>query len=62
MSKTSILLLGATGYLGGSVLAHLLPHPSRDTFKIAPLVRSVDKAKKLDPQSSSNILARRSLG
>ncbi|KAI0696906.1 NAD-P-binding protein [Cytidiella melzeri] len=48
MSKTPILILGATGYVGGSVLARLLKHPSKDTFEITALVRSADKAKKLE--------------
>ncbi|KAI0783870.1 NAD(P)-binding protein [Irpex lacteus] len=48
MSQTTILFLGATGYLGGSVLARLLAHPSRHTFAITALVRSEEKAKKLE--------------
>ena len=36
-----------TGYIGGTVLSRLLSHPSRDTFEITALVRSEDKAKKL---------------
>ena len=37
-----------TGYIGGTVLSRLLSHPSRDTFEITALVRSEDKAKKLE--------------
>ncbi|KAI0696908.1 NAD(P)-binding protein [Cytidiella melzeri] len=48
MSKTPILLIGATGYIGGSVLAHLLKHPSKETFDITVLVRSADKANRLE--------------
>ncbi|RPD64772.1 NAD(P)-binding protein [Lentinus tigrinus ALCF2SS1-6] len=33
-SKTSIFLTGATGYIGGAVLARLLNHPSSNTFDI----------------------------
>ena len=36
------------GYIGGSVLARLLSHPKRDTFNITALVRSEEKAKKLE--------------
>jgi uncharacterized protein YbjT (DUF2867 family) len=36
------------GYIGGSVLARLLAHPSKDTFAITALVRSEEKAKKLE--------------
>ncbi|KAI0342694.1 NAD-P-binding protein [Trametopsis cervina] len=46
--KTPILLIGATGYVGGSVLSRLLSHPSKDTFDITVLVRSEEKAKKLE--------------
>ena len=33
------------GYIGGSILARLLDHPSASTFKITVLVRSPEKAK-----------------
>ncbi|KAI0091003.1 NAD-P-binding protein [Irpex rosettiformis] len=48
MAKTPILFLGATGYIGGSVLSRLLSHPSRDDFDITALVRSPEKGKKLE--------------
>ncbi|KAI0091096.1 NAD(P)-binding protein [Irpex rosettiformis] len=48
MAKTPILLFGATGYLGSSVLSRLLSHPGKDTFDITVLVRSIEKAKKLE--------------
>ncbi|KAI0091093.1 NAD-P-binding protein [Irpex rosettiformis] len=48
MSKTPILVFGATGYLGGSVLARLLAHPNKDSFDITAIVRSAEKAKKLE--------------
>ncbi|KAI0737098.1 NAD(P)-binding protein [Daedaleopsis nitida] len=46
--KTSIFLTGATGYIGGAVLAKLLSHPSANTFDITALVRNADKAKILE--------------
>ncbi|KAI0806131.1 NAD-P-binding protein [Irpex lacteus] len=48
MSKTSILLLGPTGFLGSTVLSQLLAYPKKDTFEITVLVRSEEKAKKLE--------------
>ncbi|KDR76306.1 hypothetical protein GALMADRAFT_140021 [Galerina marginata CBS 339.88] len=42
--KTHILLTGATGYIGGSVLASLLSHTLSDTFRITVLVRDASKA------------------
>ncbi|KAI0783871.1 NAD-P-binding protein [Irpex lacteus] len=47
-NKTPILFFGATGYLGGSILARLLTHPNKDSFEITALVRSAEKAKKLE--------------
>ncbi|KAI0267720.1 hypothetical protein BC834DRAFT_821772 [Gloeopeniophorella convolvens] len=47
-SKTTILITGATGYIGGSVLQLLLAHPKRSTFEITALVRNVEKAKLLN--------------
>ncbi|KAK7690529.1 hypothetical protein QCA50_005627 [Cerrena zonata] len=47
-SRTSIFFAGATGYIGGSVLYRLLQHPSAKTFDITVLVRSQEKAKKLE--------------
>ncbi|GBE88351.1 hypothetical protein SCP_1301660 [Sparassis crispa] len=46
--KTSILLIGATGYIGGSVLTRLMKHPNASNFDITVLVRSEEKAKKLE--------------
>ncbi|KAI0090262.1 NAD-P-binding protein [Irpex rosettiformis] len=48
MSKTPILLLGPTGYLGSTVLSRLLAHPKKDTFEVTVLIRSEDKARKLE--------------
>ncbi|KAJ6531714.1 hypothetical protein B0H19DRAFT_1188149 [Mycena capillaripes] len=39
-----IFLTGATGYIGGAVLARLLEHPKEHTFDITILVRSSEKA------------------
>ncbi|GJE90825.1 NAD(P)-binding protein [Phanerochaete sordida] len=47
-AKTPILILGATGYIGGSVLARLLQHPQAQDFDITALVRNKDKAQKLE--------------
>ncbi|PIL36717.1 hypothetical protein GSI_00406 [Ganoderma sinense ZZ0214-1] len=47
-SKTPIFITGATGYIGGAVLASLLNHPSSNTFEITALVRSPEKAKTLN--------------
>ncbi|KJA17461.1 hypothetical protein HYPSUDRAFT_1017943 [Hypholoma sublateritium FD-334 SS-4] len=46
-SKINIFLTGATGHIGGSVLARLLNHPNFSSFELNVLVRSTDKAKKL---------------
>ncbi|TFK91161.1 NAD-P-binding protein [Polyporus arcularius HHB13444] len=47
-SKTPIFLTGATGYIGGAVLARLLNHPNASTFAITALVRNAEKAKVLE--------------
>ena len=36
------------GYIGGSVLSRLLSHPGANTFDIIAMVRSHEKAKKLE--------------
>ncbi|KAJ7223348.1 hypothetical protein GGX14DRAFT_427394 [Mycena pura] len=46
-SKRNVLFLGATGYIGGSVLWNLLQHPNISDMKITVLVRNADKAEKL---------------
>ncbi|KAJ7330826.1 NAD-binding protein [Mycena albidolilacea] len=43
----NILLLGATGYIGGTVLEKLLQHPLAADFKISTPVRDPVKAEKL---------------
>ncbi|KAF7316900.1 Rab guanyl-nucleotide exchange factor [Mycena chlorophos] len=46
MTLMHILATGATGYIGGTVLARLLAHPLRKTFSLTILVRSPEKAEK----------------
>ncbi|THH29008.1 hypothetical protein EUX98_g5181 [Antrodiella citrinella] len=43
--STSIFVLGATGYVGGGILANIFEHPKASTFKITILTRSASKAK-----------------
>ncbi|KAF9469323.1 NAD-binding protein [Collybia nuda] len=47
--KTNILITGATGYIGGTVLRRFLAHPNASSFSITALVRSPEKATKLRP-------------
>lgn len=47
MSLVGIFITGATGYIGGGILAALLAHPSLRTFAITALVRDASKAAKL---------------
>ncbi|VDB86895.1 unnamed protein product [Peniophora sp. CBMAI 1063] len=53
MVKT-VFFLGATGYIGGSVLQHLLGTPGE--YSITALVRNADKAKKLETFGVKTIL------
>ncbi|KIM42989.1 hypothetical protein M413DRAFT_443806 [Hebeloma cylindrosporum] len=46
-SKLNIFITGATGYIGGSVLARLLRHADRSNFHITALARSAEKGDKL---------------
>jgi len=46
-SKTALFVTGA-GYIGGSVVARLLEHPNVRNFQITALVRSPEKAAKLE--------------
>lgn len=39
-----------TGYIGGSILQRLLAHPNKQNFEITALVRSADKAKRLESE------------
>ena len=43
--STTILLTGATGYIGGSILTELVKNPS---YKITVLVRQAEQAKKIE--------------
>ncbi|KAK7039713.1 hypothetical protein R3P38DRAFT_3181502 [Favolaschia claudopus] len=43
-TKTNFLLTGATGYIGGSILARFLAHPHADAFQFTVLVRDPKKA------------------
>ncbi|KAL1762272.1 hypothetical protein FB107DRAFT_268554 [Schizophyllum commune] len=46
-AQTTIHINGVTGYIGGTVLARLLEHPKRSTFRITALLRDAKKAEKL---------------
>ncbi|KAJ3516694.1 hypothetical protein NLJ89_g966 [Agrocybe chaxingu] len=54
--KLQIFFTGATGYIGGSLLTRLLRHKNAASFHIAVLVRSEDKAKKLQPFGVDTII------
>jgi uncharacterized protein YbjT (DUF2867 family) len=45
-----ILVTGATGFIGGSVLDRLLAHPDRASFEIVSFSRDAEKAQKLEAQ------------
>jgi len=47
MSK-SVFITGATGYIGGETLAHLLNAPSSKSYKYSALIRNKEKAAKLE--------------
>ncbi|KAF8638091.1 hypothetical protein AX17_002452 [Amanita inopinata Kibby_2008] len=47
MAKKNILITGATGYVGSSVLSSFLDHPKGSNLNITAVVRNADKAKKL---------------
>ncbi|KAF7316453.1 hypothetical protein MIND_00164300 [Mycena indigotica] len=46
MTKTKVLVTGATGYIGGSVLDRFLARPDADNFEFTVLVRDPKKAEK----------------
>ncbi|TCD67904.1 hypothetical protein EIP91_011838 [Steccherinum ochraceum] len=46
-NQTKVLVLGATGYIGGTVLDALLKHPKVSDFVITAYVRSVETADKV---------------
>jgi nucleoside-diphosphate-sugar epimerase len=45
VSPVKILFLGATGYIGGSILSRLIKHPARASHSIICYLRNQDKAK-----------------
>ncbi|THU82132.1 NAD-binding protein [Dendrothele bispora CBS 962.96] len=47
-TKTKILITGATGYIGGSILTRLLQRSDLSQFDIRVLIRSAEKARKLE--------------
>ncbi|RDW66477.1 NAD dependent epimerase family protein [Coleophoma cylindrospora] len=51
--KTRILVLGGTGYIGGTILSELLHH--QDQYDISALVRRADQAAKLDEVGAKSI-------
>ncbi|KAI0071514.1 NAD-P-binding protein [Panus rudis PR-1116 ss-1] len=48
IEKVPIFVVGATGYIGGSVLSRLLAHPGAKDYDITAIVRNQEKAKKLE--------------
>ncbi|KAH9940362.1 NAD-P-binding protein [Epithele typhae] len=52
-----VFLLGATGYIGGSVLSHLLSSPAASRYKITAAVRSEEKAEKIRSFGVDAVLA-----
>ncbi|KAI0077637.1 NAD-P-binding protein [Panus rudis PR-1116 ss-1] len=55
--RNDILLTGATGYIGGTVLARLLEHPDARTFEITALIRSSEKAQKFESFGIKTVVA-----
>ncbi|THU92346.1 NAD(P)-binding protein [Dendrothele bispora CBS 962.96] len=55
-SGTKILVTGATGYIGGSVLSRLLQRADFASFDIRVVVRSPEKAKKLEDFGFKSII------
>ncbi|KAF5346667.1 hypothetical protein D9758_013214 [Tetrapyrgos nigripes] len=55
-SRTKILVTGATGYIGGSILSRFLSRPDFAAFDIRVLVRSPEKAKKLEALGFKSII------
>ncbi|EGN98930.1 hypothetical protein SERLA73DRAFT_181658 [Serpula lacrymans var. lacrymans S7.3] len=47
-STTNVFIIGATGYIGGAVLELLLEHPTASSSQFTALVRSPEKAQKLE--------------
>ncbi|KAF9544261.1 NAD(P)-binding protein [Agrocybe pediades] len=55
-AQVKIFVAGATGYIGGSVVSRLLKHPGVSGFKITALIRSQDKADKLNTLGVDTII------
>ncbi|KAF9483617.1 NAD(P)-binding protein [Pholiota conissans] len=55
-AKLNIFVTGATGYIGGTVVGRLLQHPKAASFDITALVRSAEKAKKLQSLGIKTVL------
>ncbi|KAJ2916607.1 hypothetical protein MD484_g3822, partial [Candolleomyces efflorescens] len=55
-TKTNVLFTGATGYIGGSVLAKILGDPVFQTFNLTAIVRSKEKAEKLRSLSVNPVI------
>ncbi|KAJ7581591.1 hypothetical protein C8J56DRAFT_895195 [Mycena floridula] len=56
MMKIHIFVIGATDYIGGSVLSRLLDHKNHAHFNITALVRSGDEALKLTNATGINVV------
>ncbi|KAF9808719.1 hypothetical protein IEO21_07761 [Rhodonia placenta] len=54
--QTSVFFVGATGYIGGAVLTRILQHPDRPRLDITALVRSPEKAEKLEKLDITPVL------
>lgn len=52
----SILFIGATGYIGGTVLAHIIQHPKKSDHEITVYLRSAEKAKGFEKLGFKTIL------
>ncbi|KAF9790675.1 hypothetical protein BJ322DRAFT_1037830 [Thelephora terrestris] len=52
----SILFIGATGYIGGTVLAHLIQHPKKADYEITIYLRSAEKAKGFEKLGFKTVL------
>ncbi|KAJ5081196.1 hypothetical protein N7456_013434 [Penicillium angulare] len=55
-TKTQVLIVGATGYIGGSILSELLRSPDRSTFTISALIRRPEQAKILEALGVGSLL------
>ena len=53
-NKVKIFITGATGYIGGSVLTHLLKTPEK--YDITALIRSKEQVSKFDSLGVKTVL------